>query len=514
MTNSLPHRLYFAKHVRELDRLAIEQHHIPGFELMGRAGRVAFQCLLREWPHKSAVTVFCGGGNNGGDGYIVAGLAAEHGLEVVCYGLVSPDKLTGDAKTAYEWAKDRGVEPLQWSSDSPPVQGSVVVDALLGTGLAGAVRSDYVQAINAINESSEVLAIDIPSGLHSDSGAILNASVKAKHTVTFIGLKVGLFTGAGPDRAGCVHFDTLAVPDAIYDAVPVAANRTDLSAVSQWLPIRRAADHKGRFGKLLVIGGDVGMGGAALLASEAACRSGAGLVYVATRPQHLAASLARCPEVMAVGLESADELAALLPQMSAVVIGPGLGKTEWGRALLVYLLEFVRDCNPELKLLVDADALTLLSANESDLPWPSEMACVLTPHPGEAARMLDTDVATINHNRFDAAHRLAVKYHGVVVLKGAGSVVKSEQGAFWVNTSGNPGMATGGMGDVLSGILGALLAQGLSPERSAILAVAVHGSSADIAAQKKGYMGLLASDVIHCLPACFSLYERVEPIDE
>ncbi|PID44436.1 MAG: bifunctional ADP-dependent NAD(P)H-hydrate dehydratase/NAD(P)H-hydrate epimerase [Proteobacteria bacterium] len=532
MSSSLPRRLYYARHVRELDRLAIEEQGIPGFDLMCRAGRVAFRCLLREWPHLSTVTVFCGGGNNGGDGYIVAGLAASHGLDVECYYLVAPEKLKGDAKTACEWAKERGVQPVPWDSGSLtgqtvqessaqelpvqelpeqelPEQESVVVDALLGTGFAGDLRSDYVQAINAINKSSRVLAIDIPSGLCSDTGNAPGTSVRAAHTVTFIGLKVGLFTGVGPERAGQVHFDSLAVPAAVYEAVPVAANRSDLSVVSEWLPFRKAADHKGKFGKLLVIGGDIGMGGAVQLASEAAARSGAGLVYAMTRPQHVAALLARCPEVMAVGLESADQLESLLPRMTAVVIGPGLGKQLWGRALLTRVLKFVRTDTTDLKVLIDADALNLLDSEEGDMQVPFANSCVLTPHPGEAARMLGTDAAAINRDRFDAAERLASEYRGVVVLKGAGTVVKSTEGAFWVNTSGNPGMASGGMGDVLSGIIGAFLAQGMSPEQSAVSGVAVHGASADIAARKKGYIGLLASDLIHCLPDCFRLHERI-----
>jgi len=492
----LPERaLYTAAQTRELDRTAIEDFDIPGIRLMSRAGRAAFELIQAQWPERPPLVIFCGTGNNGGDGYIVARLAHERGTPTVIYQLGDSAKIRGDAARARTAALESGVEVRAFSDRAPPdtgaLESAVVVDAMLGTGLAGDVRGDYAAAIELINACGQpVLAIDIPSGLCSDSGRRLGVAVEAECTVTFIGVKRGLLTGDAPDYCGELHFADLEVPDAVYAQVPFQAERMVLEDLLTCLPAITANSHKGRFGHALVVGGDLGMGGAALLASEAAARCGAGLVSAATRPANVPAFNARRPEIMAHGVESRAELDALLPRASAAAVGPGLGQDAWGEQLL-HLVS-----GSALPLVVDADALNLLATNPG-LAGARDGHWILTPHPGEAARLLGVDTAAIQADRFAAAARLQERYGGVVVLKGAGTII-SDGEHFAVCPYGNPGMASGGMGDVLSGVLVALLAQGLCPWDAARLGVCLHSAAADIAAEE-GQRGLLATDLMPAL---------------
>lgn len=486
---ALPHALFTAQQVRELDRRAIASG-ILGMELMTRAGRAAFALLQRRWADNSPVEVFCGGGNNGGDGYVVAALAAEAGMPVRVWSL--SDKLKGDALTARQWAEQRGVAIAHWQGQSPAV-GSVVVDALLGTGISGAVREEYAQAIAAINASAApVLAIDIPSGLSSDSGVLLGEAVQAAATISFIGLKCGLFTGSAADCVGELVFDDLQVPAEILTSLPATARRVDQRDSAQALPPRARTAHKGHFGHVLVVGGESGMAGAALLSASAAARCGAGLVSCATRADHVAGLLAARPELMVHGVDGGQDLPPLLQRASVVAVGPGLGQAEWGRALLAAVL-----ASP-LPVVVDADALNLVASGQVTLGADRGVR-VITPHPGEAARLLGYSVAEVQSDRFAAARTLNQRFGAVVLLKGAGTVVCDGEGT-WVIGGGNPGMASGGMGDVLTGVIAALLAQHLSPAAAAYVGAAVHNGAADRAA-RDGQRGTLAGDVVAQLRA-------------
>lgn len=482
----LPTDLYTAAAVRELDRVAIADCGIPGAVLMKRAGRALFAELLQRWPQPAHVHVFCGTGNNGGDGFVVAALARQRGLAVTVWQVGDPGRIGGDALAARTLALQDGVAVLPFDGGVPGA--GVIVDALLGTGLNGAVRAPYTDAINAINNSGlPVLAADIPSGLCSDSGRIWGCAVKAAATVSFIGLKQGLFTGAGPDCAGAVAYADLAVPADIFARVAPGARRLQLETLQALLPPRPRSAHKGLFGHVLVIGGDRGMAGAAVMACQAALRTGAGLVSCATRPEHVAALVARCPEVMAHGIDGGQPLAPLLERASVVVIGPGLGQGAWGQQLLE------RAGRSGLPLVLDADALNLLA--EGRVPFSAEAASwVLTPHPGEAARLLGCGTAEIQQDRFGAARALQRRYGGALILKGAGTLVAAADD-IGVANYGNPGMASGGMGDVLSGVLGGLLAQGLAPADAARLGVCLHGRAADLAAAD-GERGLSATDLL------------------
>ena len=493
----LPTDLYRAVAVRELDRQAIEEQGIPGFTLMRRAAKAAFNVLQAAWPEVENITIVCGTGNNGGDGYVMASIARQQGIAVRVVQCGDADKIRGDALQARQLALQDGVEVIPLT-ENLMIETGVIVDAVLGTGLIGAVRAEARQAIDMMNSSAcPVLAVDVPSGLCSDTGRLMasvagdqSAAVYAEHTVSFIGLKQGLLTGDAPAYCGQLHFFDLQVPAAVYQQVDATAQRLDLAELTAAsLAPRPRTAHKGHFGHVLVAGGDFGMAGAVIMASQAAGRVGAGLISCATRAEHLTALNSRCPEIMAHGVSSGQELAALLPRASVVAVGPGLGQSAWSEQLLQQV------CKLSVPLVIDADALNLLAAgrvvkNAYRDNW------VLTPHPGEAARLLNCSVAEIQQDRFAAVNELQCRFGGAVILKGAGSLVAASQySATGVCMYGNPGMATGGMGDVLSGVLAALLAQGLSVADAARLAVCLHGAAADLAAAD-GQRGLLATDLL------------------
>ncbi|HSM68562.1 MAG TPA: NAD(P)H-hydrate epimerase, partial [Xanthomonadales bacterium] len=331
-----PDMLHNAAGVRELDRRAIEQAGIAGETLMIRAGEAAFRRMQAHWPDCMQPAIVCGGGNNGGDGYVVALLALRAGLQPQVYATLSPADLTGDARTMADRALADGVPVTLLSQTRPDFSGhDLIVDGLLGTGLSGPVRAGQAVLIDTINQSGlPVLALDIPSGLSADTGAPLGAAVQADVTVTFVGMKRGLLTGAGPALCGELYFEDLAIPAEIQQSLEADCQRVLLEDLSAVLPRRRRDAHKGDHGHVLIVGGDHGYAGAVMLAAEAAARSGAGLTSVATRPAHVSALIGRRPEIMVRGMDQADELEPLLARASVVVCGPGLGQGEWGLALL------------------------------------------------------------------------------------------------------------------------------------------------------------------------------------
>jgi hydroxyethylthiazole kinase-like uncharacterized protein yjeF len=482
MDASLPTALYRAAQTRELDRLAIAGG-IPGRTLMERAGAAAFGCLRRRWPQARRVALLCGAGNNAGDGYVVARLARQAGFVVRVFrpeGLRPP---AGDAAAAREAALAAGVGEAVIGSE-PLGDYDLLVDGLLGIGLDGPPRAPFAAAIAAANGAGRpVLALDIPSGLHADSGAVAGDAIRAELTVTFIGLKPGLLTGAGRACCGDIAFFDLGVPAGIYAQVPAAAERLDLARVADRLAPRPRDAHKGHFGHVLVVGGDHGMAGAVRLAAEAAARVGAGLVSVATRSAHAAVIAAARPELMCHGVESAGALRPLLGRASVVAVGPGLGRDRWGRQLLGALLD------SGLPLVVDADGLNLLAGDPvARGEW------VLTPHPAEAARLLGIGTAAVQADRFAALDALAARFDATVVLKGSGTLVGGRAGV-GLCSGGNPGMASGGMGDLLTGTIAGLAAQGVPLTEAARLGVCLHAAAADRAA-RDGERGLLAADLL------------------
>ena len=488
--------LYTPEQTQSVDRYAIDELGISGATLMSRAGHVAFKLLQVRWPEAESIVILCGGGNNGGDGYVVAALAQEAGLQVELRYLMTPDRLKGDARTAFEWAERAEVSMAPYQS-SELIVGDLIVDALLGTGLRDEVHSDYYKAIVEINRTQlPVLAIDIPSGLDGDSGAAMGAAVEASVTITYIGIKRGMLTAVGRHHCGEIVFDSLGLPDEAFQQIQPVAELMSIDSF-QPHPPRNQSAHKGHYGHLLIVGGNRGMGGAVLIAARAAARMGVGLISVATHPDNVTAIQVALPEVMSHAIVGVEEVEPLLKRATAVVIGPGLGSDDWAKAL------FEETLRRQIPLLIDADGLNLLA--QVELPQEKEADLlseqlnpkqwVLTPHPGEAARLLGVTIDEIESSRFESIERLVERYNATVVLKGAGTLVLSKGLIPSVCSHGNPGMASGGTGDLLAGVIGALMAQGEQLNEAAQYGVSLHSAAADIYVEQHGEWGLLATDL-------------------
>ena len=489
-------RLYTASQVRELDRCAIEEQEIPGQVLMERAGKSAFDAIRQQFPDLDHWLVVCGGGNNGGDGYIVARLARESGIDCRLAALKAPADLRGDAASAAQrWLDAGGVAESGLTNDLAGIE--LVVDALLGTGLDRTPAGKFAHAIASINAcEARVAAIDIPSGLNADTGCALGRiAVSADMTVTFIGAKRGLFTADGPDCAGTIHFDSLDVPQAVYEKVEDWGQLIRENLIGQKLEPRRKNSHKGHYGWLLGIGGDRGFSGALRLAGEAALRSGAGKVTLMTHPDQAATLNIGCPELMVRDAEDGEAVKALMDEIDAAVFGPGLGQSDWSRSVF----EAFEYCKKPL--VVDADALTLVAQKNAlaTIEIPDREA-VITPHPAEAGRLLGVSTSDIQQDRVSAALELARRAGCVTVLKGCGTVVAAADGRYAICPLGNPGMASAGTGDVLAGVIGALLAQGLNAWTAARVGVVAHAAAGDAAATRLGERGLMATDIVQLLP--------------
>jgi NAD(P)H-hydrate epimerase len=494
--SSLPVAVHTADQVRALDRHAIDDLQIPSYTLMTRAGEAALAVLRSCWPSAQRVAVVCGPGNNGGDGYVLARLARAQRLDVVVIALHEPARLQGDALRAYDDFVAAGGSVSGWHADCLH-EVHVVVDAIFGVGLSRPVAGLAAEAIAAINHSDKaVLALDIPSGLHADSGEILGVAVRATRTLAFIGLKLGFYLGEGPNCTGLVMFDALELPSQALAHVAAAAMRIGESAIAELLPPRRRTAHKGQQGSVLVIGGNIGMAGAARMTGEAALRSGAGLVTVATRSENVPAIVDARPELMCRGVASAAELTTLIERADVIALGPGLGQDEWARTM------FDTALNTERRLVVDADALNLLAQSpRANSHW------ILTPHPGEAARLLGKTTSDVQRDRLGAARAIVQRYSGTVVLKGAGTLVVTEEALPAICDRGNPGMASPGMGDVLTGVIAGIVAQSADLAAAARVGVLVHALAGDMAA-RRGERGLLATDLFMHLPTCVNPSQR------
>jgi ADP-dependent NAD(P)H-hydrate dehydratase / NAD(P)H-hydrate epimerase len=472
--------LHTVEQLRVMESAALAALGISGQELMRRAASAALNSLRRHWPQLQQICIHCGPGNNGGDGFLLGVLAREAGLEVELVALSSTAH--GDAALARAAWEAEGGKVRLWDIDGMLPAAELHVDALYGIGLNRAPEAAVAQLIEQINHSDHpVLALDVPSGLNTDSGDCPGVAIRACVTVTFIAGKRGLHTGRAADQVGVLELATLGVPDSVYAATPPDARLLIAAA----LPPRARYANKGDNGHVVVIGGEHGMAGAVRLAGESALRAGAGLVSVATRAEHVFALNAARPELMAHGVDDPQALVPLLERASVVALGPGLGKAAWGHALWLTALD------ADKPLVLDADGLNLLARE----PRRFSVATVMTPHPGEAARLLGVASREIERDRFAAARELARRYAAVVVLKGSGSLVADPDGRLDVCPWGNPGMASGGMGDLLTGIVAALLAQGCSAWCAACLGVGLHARAGDLAAQQ-GERGLLASDLL------------------
>lgn len=500
--------VYSVSQVRELERQAIADHHASGAVLMARAGRAAFQTIKAHWPQCRRLVVVCGTGNNGGDGWIVAQLACAAGWQVSAVLLGEAARIYGEARLAWDAAKREGVTVIASGACTEETLSSadVIVDALIGIGLTGAPRPDHAAMIGMMNRAQvPVLSLDVPSGLNADTGQAVGAAVVATVTLTFIAFKGGLLTGQARAYCGDIQCATLGLPATLYQSArqlredPVLCGSAHVLSLacekSDGLSPRSPTAHKGTAGHLLVIGGDDGFGGAGILTAEAGLRTGAGLVSLACHAHTVTAALARRPEIMAKSVATAGALVPLLAAANVIAIGPGLGQQAWGQACFRVALDAGKPT------VIDADGLNLLAAyRRTESPSPVLPAnSVITPHPGEAARLLGMATAQVEQDRFAAVRALVVRYRCTVVLKGAGTLVASfgDDGVddIGICTAGNSGMASGGMGDVLTGVIAALMAQGVPADRAASLGVCLHAEAADIAAAE-GQRGLLASDLL------------------
>lgn len=474
--------LFDSHGARLLDARATALLQGDGYGLMQRAGLAAWQCLQRHWPQARRISVVCGPGNNGGDGYVLARLAQRSGREVSVLRLAEHMPASALAQRACTDYVAGGGHIALFPEVLP--QCDVVVDALFGIGLSRAPDAFTAALIDAINgQAAPVLSLDVPSGLDADRGAAPGKAVQATRTLQFIARHAGLATGEALELAGAVELDELEVPAAAFDSVVPVASLLHAPALSHWLLPRRRNTHKGESGRAVCIGGDHGAGGAIVLCAEAALRSGAGLVHVATRADHVSALLARRPEAMLQAVESAQALQALTSQAAAIGIGPGLGQSTWGEELLDAALLAGKP------VVLDADALNLIARRPRALG-----DAILTPHPGEAARLLGSSTASVQADRFAAAAELVERFKAVVVLKGAGTLIAAPAQRTRVVAAGNPGMAVGGMGDVLTGVILGLRAQGLSAFEAASAGALAHSLAGDLAAGD-GERGLLPSDL-------------------
>ncbi len=496
--HDLPDKLYDVDSVVQLEQIAINQFGIPAYELMKRAGEAVFNVVKTRYSHSKNILVLCGAGNNAGDGYVVARLAKQAGLTVYVISLIDPASLKNEALLAYQdWLSvgENDKAELSVIEDA-----EVIVDALLGTGLARDVSLFWSEWISAVNESDKtVVSVDVPSGLFANTGVIAGVAIKADITVCFIGLKQGMFTAQAKDVCGEILFDDLALPEEVYK--PVECKTRLIKGIDySLLPKRKASSNKGCFGHVLIVGGNKGMPGAAILAAKAALRTGAGLVTVITAAKNLEAICAAVPEAMikTCDMNSIAELFAepFINKITHVAVGMGLGQDDWSVKLLEQCIQLNKP------MLIDADALNLIA--QHDMTITSSL--VITPHPGEAARLLSNagklSSADVQQDRFETIKKLYALFNQsescIVILKGSGTLVYDGQ-TIKICHLGSAAMAAPGMGDVLSGIVIALMAQNINIADAAELAVCLHASAAELLTDDKT-RGLLASDIISALP--------------
>lgn len=484
--SSLSHSVWPAQAMGQLERDAADSLGLTLYELMQRAGQACYELAREQWPHAQHWLILCGHGNNGGDGYVVARLAQAAGLRVTLLACSSNKPLPDEAQSAQEaWLAAGGV--IHAAEAAWPEEIDLIVDALLGTGINRAPAAPYEGLIERANaHAAPVLAIDIPSGLNATTGTTPGRAMVAEHTLSMIALKPGQLTGKARDHVGQLHCDALGLGAFLAgETAPIV--RYDARDLANWLKPRSATSHKGDHGRLLVIGGDQGTAGAIRMTGEAALRSGAGLVRVLTHEDNIGPILTARPELM-VDILRDETLEQALTWADVIAIGPGLGQRAWAQKALKKVAA------SEKPMLWDADALNLLAINQD-----YRQNRIITPHPGEAARLLDVKTSEIERDRVHAARTLAKRYGGVVVLKGAGTLIADTTGHIAIADVGNAGMASGGMGDVLSGIIAAFVGQKLTLLEAACAGCVAHGATADAVALQRGTRGMLATDLFELL---------------
>ena len=478
--------LYTTLEIRKIEEAAIRSHEHTGSSLMLSAARASFEILYKVWPENRKIQILCGTGKNGGDGYLLAGLALSRGWEVVVWQIGDLSRINGEAAIARNHVLLEGITEHPYQSGCLNPDG-VIVDAMIGTGLKTQLKPQYLNAVREINEAGlPVLAIDLPTGLNADTGDVLGDAVKADHTITFVEKKRGFFTASGPDFIGNLNLNALGLGESDYLSEKPSSYKLELGALLRESGTRKFRSHKGTFGSVLVVGGNYNMGGAVALAGEAALRTGAGLVRVLTRKEHTSFILGRTPELMIFETKSKRQIESIISQSDVILVGPGLGRDSWAEQLLNAVLK------NDSKIILDADALNLLT--EEKITSFRSKCIISTPHPGEAARLLSVSTGEVQKDRFRAAEAIQEVIGGTVILKGNGTLIFDGK-SFLICPYGNPGMATAGMGDVLGGVVASLLAQGFEEKLASSLAVSLHAAAAD-KISSEGLRGLIASDLM------------------
>ena len=491
--------------VREIDRLTIQKYGIPGLILMENAGRATADVLLDNFAYAQKVAVFAGGGNNGGDGFVIARHLISEGLDVDTYIVSDPKKYKGDALTNYKALKNLDGNIVELKDNLRKYkQADVIVDAIFGTGLDREVTGFYKKVIDFINtQGVPTIAVDIPSGLDSNSGYPLGTAVLADITVTFILPKLGISIYPGVEFAGEIYVADITTPKFLEDEIPYELLTSE--SVDGILTPRYEDTNKGTYGHLFILAGSPGKSGAAALAALGAQKSGTGLVTVGVPKSLNPIMEQKTTEAMTEPLPETDletfGPASLQRAMkiagekkTAIAIGPGISTTNETRE---FLYEIIR--NSELPMVIDADALTLVADNPKIL-MEAKAPIVLTPHPGEMSRLAKISTVEVQANRINVALDFSTKFNVYIVLKGARTVISTPDGEVFINTTGNPGMASGGMGDILTGIIGGFIAQQMDPVEACKLGVFVHGLAGDLVAEQNGEAGIIASDVANSLP--------------
>ncbi len=500
------HLFMTREQIRNYDKIAVEQFGIESSVLMENAGKGAVEVILKRYPNAQQIAIIAGPGNNGGDGFVVARHLANSGKKISVFLVASEPAIRGDAKLNLEIIKKMHLTITPVSQDSPLTSANLLgfdllIDALLGTGVSRNLDGLLYDTVQAVNLSLiPTVSLDIPSGLNSDTGFPCGTAVKANSTVTFGHLKRGLLLFPGAELAGEIDVVPIGAPNIVSEQSGFDGRLISKHHIISMLPTRKKDGHKGTFGHLLIVGGFLGKTGAAALTGKAALRTGCGLVTIATSREAQPVLESKCLEVMvdnvidenslSISEEIQNRIEALLKNKKAVVIGPGLGTEQKTSQLVIEMLKLLT-----VPTVLDADGINILAdipaiAKEMKAPF------VLTPHPGEMSKLMGESVQLIQQDRIGICRKAAERFQAVIVLKGAHTIIAAPDGKVFVNPTGNSGMGTAGTGDVLTGIIGGLLAQGVKPLEAALSGVYLHGEAGDLAAKKCGERSLVASNLI------------------
>lgn len=509
-------RVVTAAEMKALDTATIEEYGIPGLVLMENAGRQVVEVIrqvLGPEIRDKVITIFIGKGNNGGDGLVVARHLLNMGAEVKVLALANLDEITGAAAINLQiWRKmGQKIYSIHHGDGINIVRlvlmnTDLIVDAIYGTGFKGKIGDKVGRIIEVLNGSGKpIVAVDIPSGLEADTGRVSGPCIQADHTVTFGLPKLGLILEEGANCTGSLHVADISIPAVLVEQTAPRRYLTTAGLVKEWLPFRPTGAHKGNFGRVLVVAGSKGMTGAACLAGEAALRAGAGLVTVAVPETLYDIVETKLTEAMKASLpdtgrgtlssDASQSILALAEKADVLAMGPGLSTDDEVVKVVRALLPVVR-----IPCVLDADAINAI-AGDGEILRKAQAPVVITPHPGEMARLIGSTIREVQEQRMAVTGKVATTWKVVTLLKGARTVIASPDGTVYINPTGNPGMASGGSGDVLTGVVAALMAQELEPVKAAAAGAYIHGLAGDLAARDKGMMGMVAGDILAALPS-------------